>query len=83
MSSPYHKAEIVKGVYGMPSKIFEEVAEFADALEQGNKILELCELADILGAIGGYVETRFNLTVEDITEMMKLNRKAFESGYRT
>lgn len=80
--SPYHTVHIPKGVYGEHTKILEEVLEFEDALKQGNPILVLCELADLVGAIGGYVEKHHNITLEDIIKMTKLNRKAFEDGHR-
>lgn len=81
--SPYHTVHIPKGVYGEHTKILEEVLEFQDALKQDNPILVLCELADLVGAIGGYVEKHHNITLEDIIKMTKLNRKAFEDGHRT
>lgn len=81
--SPYHLVEIPKGVYGEFSKIEEEVAELVDAHGQENPVLELCEIADLLGAIDAYTQKYFNLSISDIAKMTELNRKAFQSGYRS
>ena len=81
--SPYHTRYIAKGVYGESTKILEEIEEFKDALVQQNPVLALCELSDVLGAIGGYVEKNYNITLQDLVKMSALNRKAFESGTRS
>lgn len=47
----YHEREIPRGTLGEVSKIDEELAEYKDACEQGAKILVICELADLFGAI--------------------------------
>ena len=81
--SPYHTVAIPRGTFGELSKIYEEVEEMKDAERQDNPILMLCELADLLGAVDGYVKKHHNMTVEDVLKMTKLNAKAFESGYRS
>jgi hypothetical protein len=81
--SPYHTRHIPKGVYGELSKVFEECDELKDADEQGNPILVLNELADIVGAIDGFVEKYHGMGIEDVIKMMRLNQKAFESGHRS
>ena len=80
----YHLADIEKGVYGQPSKIFEEVAEFKDALEQRNPVMELCELSDLVGAIKGYLSNRYGgtVTLSDLDVMAEATEKAFKSGRR-
>ena len=79
----YHIAEIPQGVYGEVSKITEEGAELIDAHNQGNKILVLCELADLVGAIEGYLEnTTPQITILDLLEMAHANKRAFVSGTR-
>lgn len=79
----YHINEIEKGVLGESSKIIEEVAELHDAEEQGNKVLALCELADLIGAIDHYLEKKFpGITVEDLKKMSDATRRAFEDGSR-
>ena len=52
----YHLNEIPRGVFGEISKIDEELCELVDAVQQGNKIMTLCELSDIVGAIEGFLE---------------------------
>jgi len=81
--SPYHTRHIPKGVYGELSKIFEECDELKDAHEQSNPILVLNELADIVGAIDGFVNKYHGMDIEDVIKMMRLNEKAFRSGHRS
>ncbi len=78
----YHTKKFKKGVYGEFSKIQEEWEELLDARLQDGKILELCELADLYGAISGYVEKKFNLTMDDIAKMSRMTSEAFEEGER-
>lgn len=80
--SPYHTREIPKGEYGELSKIYEEVEELKDAEAQRNPILALCELADIVGAIEGYVRKHHNMGMLEVLKMTRLNEQAFKSGYR-
>lgn len=68
----YHRKEIPKGVYGEFSKIEEEFLELKDACEQDAKIMELCEISDLYGAIEAYVETK-GLSMDDIKKMLGLN----------
>lgn len=77
----YHTREIKKGVLGEFSKIREEIEELLDAHQQEIKMLELCELCDLLGAIEAYVKKN-NLTLEDLIKMKNLTKSAFESGDR-
>ncbi len=79
----YHLRPIqTQGVFGKPSKIHEEVEELEEALEQENRILALCELADIYGALE---EVAFGLGVSmlDLEKMATATRRAFEDGSRT
>lgn len=78
----YHKREIPRGKYKEFSKIEEEFVELQDAHEQGVKIMELCELADLYGAIKGYVEAKFGMTMDDIASMNERTAAAFRSGAR-
>ena len=78
----YHVATIHKGAYGEFSKLEEEWAELCDAHFQGARVLELCELADLVGAIEGYVRQHFDMDLSDILKMMEMTREAFESGER-
>jgi hypothetical protein len=77
----YHKTEIKKGVMGQFSKITEEYLELKDAFDQGSKVLILCELCDLIGAIEGYAE-HYNLTLKDLIQMKDLTKSAFDEGKR-
>lgn len=79
----YHIAEIPRGTLGYSSKITEELAELIDAECQGSKVLALCELADMVGAIEMYLEKNFpGLAFDELVKMAHLTRRAFESGSR-
>jgi N-acyl-D-aspartate/D-glutamate deacylase len=79
----YHKAKIARGVYGEDSKIYEEVDEFADALDQNAQVMALVELADVIGAIEGWLEKNHpSITINDLVAMAAITRRAFESGKR-
>ena len=79
----YHKADIVKGEIGEISKIQEELDELKDAVEQGARIMQLCELSDIVGAIQEYVGKHHSGTsMKDLFDMAKLTKKAFAEGVR-
>lgn len=54
-AGPFHVRQIARGEYGQLSKIEEERQEALDALEQGQRLMLLVELADMLGAIEGVV----------------------------
>jgi hypothetical protein len=80
----YHLNDIPRGEYGELSKVIEEALELKDAMEQGQKLMCLIELADILGAIEGYLEKYYEgkITVDDLFNMSYATKRAFESGYR-
>ncbi len=78
----YHKKQIEKGVLGEYSKVKEEFEELTDAWEQENKILILCELCDLLGAIEEYAKS-FNVTLKDLNKMKEATKSAFQSGQRS
>lgn len=77
----YHIEQIDKGVYGEFSKIREEFQELNDAYKQQDKILQICEMSDLIGAIGAYA-SRFNLTLEDLVSFSKKTEEAFIEGMR-
>ncbi len=77
----YHKREIQKGKIGEYSKIKEEFEELSDAVDQQNKVLIICELTDMIGAIEEYVK-QFNLTIQDLKEFSDLTKSAFKEGKR-
>jgi len=79
----YHLAEIARGAFGHPSKIVEETAEFADAVEQGVKVMELVELSDLVGAIRGYLARKYpGITLDDLIAMADVTERAFLDGTR-
>jgi hypothetical protein len=78
----YHLREIKKGTYGFPSKITEEHDEFVEALEQGNPIMALVELSDLVGAIEGYINVTFGVSLDELIKMKDATKRAFKSGHR-
>ena len=78
----YHLREIrTRGSYGTPTKILEEVDELMEAMEQGNPILALCEMADIYGALEAVVES-YGHSMEDLRRMSDATKRAFLDGSR-
>ena len=78
----YHLREITtRGVYGEPSKIREELEELEEALEQDNRILALCELADLYGAVQS-VAKKLGTTMEELRSMSDATKRAFTDGSR-
>ncbi len=73
----YHKKDIKRGIIGEFSKIKEEFDELEDAFEQDDKILQICELTDLIGAIELYVESKFNLTLQDLKTFSDKTKSAF------
>lgn len=79
----YHIKEIEKGTLGEPSKIFEEVEEFRDALEQKCYIMALVELSDLIGAIEAYLKRHHrDITLHDLKIMSDITARAFKNGFR-
>lgn len=78
----YHQKEIKKGIIGHFSKIKEEFEELTDAIEQKDHILVICELTDLIGAIGLYSENNFNLTIDDLVKFSNKTQEAFKEGKR-
>jgi len=77
----YHKNKIDKGVFGEFSKIKEEFQELEDAFEQSDKVLQICELTDLIGAIEEYSK-KFDLTIEDLLKFSDKTKEAFRGGKR-
>lgn len=79
----YHLADIARGDYGYPSKIFEETEELRDAFEQGNPVMVLAELSDVIGAIEGYLISHHpTITLDDLIVMKDATLRAFACGDR-
>lgn len=79
----YHKKEIKKGVLGEYSKIKEEFKELTDAFEQNDKILQLCELTDLIGAIEEFSLNKFNISLQDLINFSNKTKSAFREKKRT
>jgi phosphoribosyl-ATP pyrophosphohydrolase len=78
----YHKNEITKGILGEFTKINEEFEELTDANNQDNKVLIICELCDLIGAIEAYSTQNFNLSLDDLIKMKDATKSAFQDGKR-
>lgn len=78
----YHLREIkTKGVYGDVSKVYEELEEFEESLEQGCKIMALLELSDAYGALEA-VAVKMGFNMEDLRKMSCATKRAFQDGTR-
>lgn len=79
----YHIAQIVKGTFGEITKIQEELDELKDSMDQGAKFMALIELADMYGAMEGFLKNYFpGMTMNDVIKMSELTKKAFLDGSR-
>lgn len=78
----YHKNSITKGQVGDWTKIREEYEEFIDAVEDEDPILQLCEMADLIGAIAMYSRQRFGIGLEDVIKFSDKTAEAFQEGSR-
>ena len=78
----YHLREILtQGAFGEPSKIREELEELEEALEHDNRILAICELADLYGALEA-VATKLGVTMPEVIKMAEATKRAFTDGSR-
>lgn len=78
----YHiNNDIKKGIVGEFSKIREEFEELEDGVNQDDKILIVCELSDLVGAIEEYAK-KFNMTLEDLKKFSDKTKSAFNEGKR-
>jgi hypothetical protein len=78
----YHSKKISKGRVGDFSKIKEEFEELEDAFNQGDKVLQICEITDLIGAIEIYTLKEFNLGLEDLKKFSDKTQSAFKEGMR-
>jgi len=79
----YHSREIQKGVFGEVSKIREELEELEDSEDMGVKIMSMCELSDLYGALEEFAQRRYNLSMDDLKMMSDRTREAFRDGTRS
>lgn len=70
----FHQARITKGVLGELSKVREELEEAEDAAAQGQKLMLLIELADIVGAVE-LVAQRNGATLDDLVAYARLRAR--------
>jgi hypothetical protein len=83
MTGGYHLTDIPRGEFGHLSKILEEVHEAIDAEKQGNLLMTLIELSDIIAAIEGYlVNYADSISLEDLIVMARATQRAFSVGER-
>jgi hypothetical protein len=78
----YHVTKIPKGQLGQSSKITEEYLEFLDAHKQGNLVMEMIELSDLMGAIEAYTMQRYNIHLDHLMVMTRATQRAFNDGER-
>jgi hypothetical protein len=78
----YHTKEIPKGTLGDFSKITEEYLELEDGFNQKNIVLQLCEIADLLGALEAYTVSNWGITLAEIYKMTRATKEAFDEGKR-
>ena len=78
----YHNRKIDKGVLGEFTKIQEEFVELLDAVEQDDKILQICELTDLIGAIESFAGDKFNLKLDDLIKFSNKTKKSFTDKER-
>jgi phenylalanyl-tRNA synthetase alpha subunit len=78
----YHDALIPKNSIGTFEKILEEFEELKDAKMSKNKIMELVEISDLIGAIELYVKKEYNISMDDLNVMNKITQRAFLNGRR-
>jgi hypothetical protein len=67
----FHRRDISKGTYGELSKIKEELEEAFDAQEQGQTLMLLIELSDIIGAVEG-VSKKYGFSIEQLLDFARL-----------
>ena len=79
----YHSRPIAKGVYGEVSKIREELEELEDSEELGVKIMAMCELSDLYGAIQEFAKRKYDLSMDDLKKMSDRTKEAFRDGTRS
>ena len=78
----YHKRDITRGKFREFSKIKEEFEELEDAVQQEDVILQMCELADLVGAIEGYANSHLGISLEDIIKFKDKTKTSFQEGSR-
>lgn len=79
----YHMIHLPRHRHGEAGKVLEESLELIDAERQGVKIMSLCEAADVVSALRGYVSERHpGVALDDILAMSAVTDRAFAVGRR-
>lgn len=79
----YHEVHLPRHRHGEAGKILEEALELLDAERQGVKIMSLCEAADVVSALRGYVAERHpGVAFDDVLAMSAVTDRAFAVGRR-
>lgn len=79
----YHIKTIQRGIPGEISKIREELEELEDAATQDIKVMELCEVSDLIQAIRLYLQKHHTgYTLYDMIKMADATERAFNDGTR-
>lgn len=79
----YHLRDIPRSPHGTAGKVVEEAMELAEAAEQSVSIMELCECADVVSALRGYLRAQHpHVSFGDIVKMADVTERAFASGRR-
>lgn len=78
----YHIKETPKGKIGEFSKITEEYEELLDAFKQKCKVLQICEMTDLIGAIEEYSLKHFKLSLQDLINFSNKTKSAFKEKKR-
>lgn len=77
----YRLKHINKGVFGELSKVREELEEAEDASSQGNRLMLLMELSDIIGAVSAVADNN-NSSLDELLTMHRTTKRAFMNGHR-
>lgn len=76
----YHTQFIVKGEYGKFSKVKEEFDELKDAWEnRESKVLTICELSDLYGAMEAFANECLNISMDEIVKFSDLTKEVYQN----
>lgn len=78
----YHTYDIPKGKPFTFEKIKEEFLELEDAVKQGDRVMTICELSDLILAIKQYAETELHVSLGDLIRFSQKTENSFKSGHR-
>lgn len=77
----YHLRTIPRSPHGTAAKIVEEALELADAVDQDAQVMALCECADLVSAVRGYLR-RAGGEWGQVIKMADVTERAFSVGHR-